>query len=174
MCDEPKEPLVEEEAPARWQKPRGPKYAPEEPTPPDRMDPRHVKTLATLVKKYGAAVVAEAAGMVASSSRARGRPRKGNLPRLEGIALANLFDDLVEQYRAAGSRHPKKAAMHELFEIAHPSRRNDVAALSRFTRTTKRKLPQGRRDLKAALERAAAIEQYKQGNSTKPRKKTRE
>ena len=84
------------------------------------MDPRHVKTLATLVKKYGAAVVAEAARTVASSSRARGRPRKGNVPRLEGIALAYLFDDLVEQYRAAGSRHPKKAAMHERSEDRPP------------------------------------------------------
>jgi hypothetical protein len=241
MGDEPKDPPEEEDRGGSvGVRPRGPKYTFEEPPPPsalDRMTPRHVHVLATLVKKYDAAVVAKAAKIVVP--RERGRPRlqmggpdfdrmtvrdckllatllkkygaavvakaakivalrKRGRPRLEiggayydRMALADLFDELVEEHRAAGSRHPKKAAMRELFlEIAHPSFNPDPEfeairerfkiarpsgnpddAFRRFTRTTQRKLPQGRRDLKAVLERAAAIEQHQLSGSKKPRKR---
>ena len=172
----------EEEPPEAqaWRRAWERKYGLGKPTPPipptvlDRMTPRHVKALATLVRKYGVPAVVEAAGMVAPSSRKRGRPRfKMGGAYYEWMALAQLFDELVEEHRAGGSRYPKKAAMRKLFAIAYPSRSGDPDAFRRFEFTTKRKLPQGRRDLKAALERAAAIEHYRQSRK-KPSKKTRE
>jgi hypothetical protein len=126
--------------------PRRRKYSPVEPPPPppptalDRLTDRDQKLLATLVKNYGAKVIAQAARIV-TPPPSRGRPRRGEDPHFERIHLADFFDALVEEHREAGSRHPVQAAMRELFEIARPSRTGDPAAFKRFTRTTKRKLP---------------------------------
>lgn len=156
-----------EEEEDRYRGPRGPKYPPIKPpklTAIDRIAPRHRETLAMLVKKYGAIVIAKAAKTVAPT-RHRGRPPRGNRPRFERMHLADFFDELVEEHREAGSRYPKQAAMRDLFDVAYPSRRYDPDAFRRFAATTKRKLPQGRRDLARAKETAKRLN---------PSKKTRE
>ncbi|MFO1099293.1 MAG: hypothetical protein U1E81_13745 [Xanthobacteraceae bacterium] len=163
---EDNEPPKEED---RRRRPRGPKYPPVEPPPPtalSKLTPYEQKRLATLVKKYGAGVVAEAAKTV-GPSHGPGRPKRGQLPRFEGIALAQFFDELIGEHRTAGRRFPERDALHELFEFTHPSRRDDPAAFKRFVSTTKRKIPQSRRDLKAAIERAGAIADYRTPRKTR-------
>ena len=150
---------------------RRPKYPPVESPPPDALDrltDRDQKLLAALVKKYGK-VITEAAAKIVAPARRRGRPRRGEDPRFERMHLADFFDELVEEHREAGSRHPKLAAMRELFQIARPSRTGDRAAFRRFAATVERKLPAGRRDLKVAKEMATAIEHYR--GSRNPRKR---
>src|SRR4051794_29351479 len=75
--------------------PRRAKYADRAHEPPiatDLLSDRDAKSLATLVRKYGRAVVEDSVKNV-GSPRGRGRPPRGQLPYFERIHLAQWFDE---------------------------------------------------------------------------------
>jgi hypothetical protein len=102
--------------------PRRAKYAdfvpePEpQPTIPLGVSDRDANALASMVRKYGREVVAEALKVVALPRG--GRPSSGDEPRLERMFLALLLKGWAEE---SDARFRPRAALKELFEWTFPA-----------------------------------------------------
>ena len=115
--------------------------------------PEDTKRLRTLVRKYGAAVVAHAAGII---DLPRGRPAS-SLLHFERMGLAQLIDDFAEERREDGSTTPIKDAYYWLYDSEFS--KEEQAKLKQpadhfeaWKKPIKKMLAQGRKELQS-LER---------------------
>jgi hypothetical protein len=141
--------------------PAQPKYSPADVTKDTpTLTEADRKTVARLVRKYGAAAMRREIDHPAAL-RARGRPPRGDLPYLEGMHLAEWIEEAVEEYRKKGEPKPVKKAIFDLFELTKSAEeRRQPKTFERFESTLKRKLIESRADLKAFREASRKRDDY--------------
>lgn len=114
-----------------------------------------LKSLRRLVQKYGSCAVSHAADKVVP--RRAGRPSRGNLPYFEGMHLVQWLEEAAAEYRANGVRYFMAAAINDLFELTvDEDDRKQSGRYERFEKTTRRRLIEGRKELRQFLEANSA------------------
>jgi hypothetical protein len=137
---------------------RGPKYDLKQTQPAQlSLSASDTKELTRLVRKYGRAVVATAAGTVLL--RAPGRPSRGLLPYYERMHLAEWIEEQAEEHRQAGSRKPYTDAEIDLYDLQF-SGEEESPDFQKWRKTIKKRRQQGRRELHQLLRR---LEMQKKG-----------
>jgi hypothetical protein len=128
------------------------------------LSPSDKKALARLVRKYGRKTIAAATRNV--RLRAPGRPIGPAF--LERVHLAQWFEEVEEEYRAAGSRRPFTDAALDLFEMEFDEAEWKVPEkVEKFLATMKDKRKRARPDLtlarKLAQRREAWLKRRRRG-----------
>jgi hypothetical protein len=125
---------------------------------PAKATMREGNQLAKLVRKYGAKAVIDLVRVIEAQpprKRERGAPSKID----ERMWLTGLIDEWAEENRQAGSRHPLRDAMLDVygFEYCLQKPQPDV---QKFLAATKKKLLQGRREIREYREHLEHLSQH--------------
>jgi hypothetical protein len=114
------------------------------------------KKLATLVRKYGRNVVAEAAGTIHSRGPGRRADRRSPLNKYH---VAWLIDTWAKQARQAGSGTPIKDAVHLFYEVfVSEEEQRQAGHFQRWQKSIKKKRLQGRPSVQVKRQTADAKE----------------